>query len=538
MNIALISPTIDLVEYVNTVISPDVFLTHYADVTTLAAQPHMQFAAVLLDISELDESGMQELHRYGATEMQGATFLLGLSTTELTPDEERVLYHAGVVDILRTTQPRDIVRLKMTRYAAFFEKQREWEKANQSNEEQRKWLTFHANHDALTGIYNHRYFQEEMAAQFAESAQSGETLGLLMFDIDFFKEVNDSYGHQIGDLVLKEFTQLVSDELRTEQIWARYGGEEFMLILPGATKDEIQELAQTIRRKTARFVFCAARSGLQVTVSIGATMSEKGMGKVSTLIDQADHALYQAKALGRNRMVWYESTSCGESSHPLELSDNLACVRDRLRATLEKTRASALASFEAMVHSQTKDHLTLQARNTLALQMVNLLCKRLNIPRGVSQSFRRAFKLHDLLRLFISDATIKKSGSLSEAEMDAIEDQPLMLKQLTDLFDFFADERIILRYHHEYFDGSGYPEGLDGQDIPMGARLFAIVDAYVAMIIPSYKRPCQNKNEVIREFSAMSGVQFDPFLVQMLIDIVSDASFSDLACASVPGEMQ
>jgi response regulator RpfG family c-di-GMP phosphodiesterase len=261
-------------------------------------------------------------------------------------------------------------------------------------------------------------------------------------------------------------------------------------------------------------------------VGIGGAMVTPKVTKVATLVEQADHALYQAKAAGRNVHVWY--TGYCQDGLGLGSSDHFACVRDRLRATLEKTRASALASFEAMVHSQTRDYLTLQARNKLALQMVNLLCKRLNLPRNVSQSFRRAFKLHDLLRLFISDSTLKKSGSLSEAEMLAIEDQPLMLKQLTDLFDFFADERMILRYHHEYFDGSGYPEGLDGQDIPMGARLFTVVDAYVAMMVPSYERPLKDKDEVVSEFERLSGVQFDPFIVSLLIDIVSKDSFVNI----------
>ena len=99
-----------------------------------------------------------------------------------------------------------------------------------------------------------------------------------------------------------------------------------------------------------------------------------------------------------------------------------------------------------------------------------------------------------------------------------------MLKELTDLFDFFADERAILRFHHEYYDGSGYPEGLDGYEIPMGARLFSLVDAFVAMTNPHYKREAMSPQAIMDEIKSQSGKQFDPFLVNIMLEVIRDRS--------------
>lgn len=525
MNIALACKTKDLEGEVLACLPSEHFTVSCTNFSDLLRNGQHN-PLVILDAAILDDVRLIELHEFCSVSRQAQTFVIVVSNVVLDPKDILRIYTANVVDVVSGPDVSLLLQVKIDRYSQYLRELEKRALTHQYTQQQNELLEFHATHDSLTGVYNHLYFQETMIDEFVVCNERDSELGLLMFDIDFFKEVNDSYGHQVGDIVLKEFAELALGLIPEDATWCRYGGEEFMLILPELSKDEISEVAKTIRLATEKFVFCTDRSSLKITVSIGGTMVTSEVTKVATLIEQADHALYQAKAAGRNAQVWYVGYC--QDGRNLGSPDHFACVRDRLRATLEKTRASALASFEAMVHSQTRDYLTLQARNKLALQMVNLLCKRLNLPRNVSQSFRRAFKLHDLLRLFISDSTLEKSGSLSEAEMLAIEDQPLMLKQLTDLFDFFADERMILRYHHEYFDGSGYPEGLDGQDIPMGARLFTVVDAYVAMMVPSYERPLKNKDEVISEFQRLSGAQFDPFIVSLLIDIVSKDGFVDI----------
>jgi len=257
---------------------------------------------------------------------------------------------------------------------------------------------------------------------------------------------------------------------------------------------------------------------------VGLSVFDSRMKHPAELIEQADHALYQAKSQGRNRVNCYEPGLRGayQALSAAAGSSDLRNIRERLRNTLDKTRASALASFEAMVHSQTKNHISMRRRNKLAVRLIDAMGDRLNLPNNVIQSFHHSFKLHDLLRLFIGDTTLEKDGDLEQAELQAIRDQPLMLKELTDLFDFFADERKILRFHHEYYDGTGYPEGLDGYEIPMGARLFALVDAFVAMNNPNYARTPMSHEEITQEIERQSGRQFDPFLVNIMLEVIRE----------------
>ncbi len=481
-------------------------------------------ALILMDIEFADADDFQVVKKLRAN--PDTKFIPIILLADISKNEALFFkgYEAGCVDFLFRPVRPEILRAKISVHLELYERQRELQEANDVIRKQNNLLQQQAVRDGLTGLYNHIHFQELFAHQFYLAKRHVHPFALLMFDIDFFKEVNDSYGHQVGDIVLKKFAELVQSEIRQTDIWARYGGEEFMLALPDTSEEGALNIAEKIRERIALTVFHHKQLTLQVTVSIGISCFDFRMKHPADLIEQADHALYQAKAQGRNRVNCYEPGTKGPcvACDTEEGDTELSCIRERLRNTLDKTRSSALASFEAMVHSQTKNHITLRRRNKLAAKLVNAIGKRLNLPNNVIQSFHRSFKLHDLLRLFIADATLDKDGTLDQTELAAIRDQPLMLKELTDLFDFFSDERAILRFHHEYYDGTGYPEGLDGYEIPMGARLFALVDAFIAMNNPNYSRVPMTLDEIVEEIERQSGKQFDPFLVKIMLEVIRD----------------
>ncbi|MCP5055031.1 MAG: two-component system response regulator, partial [bacterium] len=131
-------------------------------------------------------------------------------------------------------------------------------------------------------------------------------------------------------------------------------------------------------------------------------------------------------------------------------------------------------------------------------------------------------RLHDLFKILLKDETPLKGGPLNKDEVPDIQDYPFILEQLTREFDILADERAILRYHHENFDGSGYPEGLQGIEVPLGARLFALVDAFVSMTSQRAYRPVLSHEEVVRELVQQAGYQFDPLLVKHLLGLIRD----------------
>jgi diguanylate cyclase (GGDEF)-like protein len=167
----------------------------------------------------------------------------------------------------------------------------------------REDLRFQATHDALTGIFNRGTILEFLNRELGRAARSQSATGILMLDLDHFKQVNDTYGHLTGDVVLKEVAGRISQAVRSYDLVARYGGEEFLIVVPGCNADQIQDCAERVRSAIASAPVIVRSSEIPVTVSIGATVATRGAITATDILAAADGALYQAKNSGRNRAV-------------------------------------------------------------------------------------------------------------------------------------------------------------------------------------------------------------------------------------------
>lgn len=434
-------------------------------------------------------------------------------------------YAAGGVDFLTKPISPTVFLAKVKVFLELDDRQRQLAFATAKIQEQNLRLEERAIRDSLTGLYNHNYLLEQLAREVSRARRYDSSLSVFLLDLDFFKDVNDTCGHPFGDFVLNEFSDRVRERLRDSDIFGRYGGEEFLIILPNTDRGMADVVAENIREVIASTPFSLKRHKRYVTVSIGVY---SGFGEKTdaarVVIDYVDNALYQAKAEGRNRVVHYHVPSGGgldgSDDHLSDMID--VSQQSRLNATIEKARAMTLASFEAMVHSQTREYDLLVDRNGLFGKVLNQFGGQLNLPEQLMHSFRRAIKLHDLFRCYIHDSSLAKPGPLNHEQEEMLFDQPLMLRELTTMFDFFASERVILYSHHEHFDGSGYPDGLKGNEIPMAARIFSLVDAFVAMISPVSEEDKKTLDEARAELIEFSGSQFDPFLVDILLKTLEE----------------
>jgi two-component system cell cycle response regulator len=173
--------------------------------------------------------------------------------------------------------------------------------------------------DGLTQIANKRHLMDHLDKEFARCQRYNRNLSLVMFDIDFFKNVNDTYGHLTGDYVLKELSDLLRNRIRREELFARYGGEEFAIVLPESDTQVAARFADIIRAKVADHVFEFEGQQIKVTISLGVASMNLAMKTVSEFIGQSDAALYEAKRLGRNRVVVAGQKE--EPSAPINLDD-------------------------------------------------------------------------------------------------------------------------------------------------------------------------------------------------------------------------
>ncbi|MBF0225162.1 MAG: diguanylate cyclase [Desulfobacterales bacterium] len=372
--------------------------------------------------------------------------------------------------------------------------------------------------DELTGLYNRRFMNEVLNHEFSRAKRYGTDLSCLLIDLDFFKNINDSFGHIFGDFVLKEFAQTIIKFVRESDSPFRYGGEEFLILLPNTSLEGAKSTADKIRKHFESKIYEDENSKATVTISIGVcSLQAHNPKEPKDMLSYTDKALYGAKAEGRNRVKVFLDKSNEESSEEKE-GKVLKYFKDKLLAVLEKTKQASISSLELMVRDMGIERV---AEHKKMLRYIEHVGIKLNLPGTVIESIKRATSLHHCFNNLLKE-TLLKETELTENERAKIKDHPYMMSDLIGLFDFFSNERSILLYHHEKFDGSGYPEKLKGSEIPFGARIFAIAEALSSMISDRPYRKKLSLPEIISELTKNAGTQFDPMLVNFFIKVAEE----------------
>lgn len=378
-------------------------------------------------------------------------------------------------------------------------------------------ITEMATRDELTGLNNRRLLQECLQREMLRTERFGSDLSCLMIDLDHFKQINDTFGHIFGDQVLKEFAADLKELVRSTDLTFRYGGEEFAILLPETHLYGCIQIAEKIRSHFEKKIYRCKDDAVTITVSIGAASAvHHQTNEGQTLLSLADKALYAAKANGRNQVQIYktpEQSTTGSSGVPIQY------VKEKIQLLLEKTRKSAIASIERLVTDRSQ--LGYQTETQRVVQCLELLAQKLKFPIAIVDTLKQAARLHDYLQIILMESLLYKQTPLSDAEKAEIEDHPHAIAEMVSLFDFFSDVRQILQYHHEHYDGSGYPEGLSGDQIPIGARLLAVVNAFVAMTSQKSYRTRMPDNQVVEELVHGAKTQFDPVMVALVLDMIA-----------------
>ena len=359
-----------------------------------------------------------------------------------------------------------------------------------------------ANTDGLTELYNHRHFHERIDQEIARGSRFGTVFSLIMIDLDHFKTYNDNYGHLAGDEVLRKVGRCIQSSIRSVDLAFRYGGEEFAVILPATRLNDAYKAAERIRKT----IEAKASTGVTpVTASLGiSNWPIDGMTK-EAVIGRADAALYQAKQAGRNRTcLSSEVVKAGTSLISMELES--------------KERAlSIIYALAATVDA--KDHYT-YGHSKKVSQYAVAIAEALNLAPEKVTTIRAAGLLHDIGKIAVPDQILNKAGPLTEEEFEPIRAHPELgmeiLKHVIDLVNCLP----AILHHHEQYDGSGYPHGLKGEDIPLEARILAIADVYDAI---TSIRPYRNQltsQEALEELRRCAGTQFDPELVRVFCQAI------------------
>lgn len=355
-----------------------------------------------------------------------------------------------------------------------------------------------AHTDELTGLFNHRYFHERLDEEISRCSRFGDIFSLVFLDMDLFKAYNDIYGHLAGDDMLKQIGQYIKSSTRGIDMAFRYGGDEFTVILPQASLEDSCKVAERIRK---RIEVEMDSKGAPLTCSLGiASWPTDGVMR-EEIIQAADASLYYAKQTGRNRICLASEIMTSEVL-------SMGAKPDREPGILSTIYALA-ATVDA------KDHYT-HSHSKKVSKYATDIAEALGYSQEKIATLRAAALLHDIGKIGVSDRVLMKAGPLSDEDWEPIRAHPKLgvaiLKHVESLSGCLA----AIQYHHERYDGTGYPAGLKGENIPLDARIMAVADSYDAMTsLRPYRQGKFTSEQALAELKHCAGAQFDPKIIEV-----------------------
>jgi diguanylate cyclase (GGDEF)-like protein len=371
--------------------------------------------------------------------------------------------------------------------------------------------------DKLTGVANRQALLMALFNEVDRASRYNRPLSVAFVDIDHFKAVNDTYGHAIGDVVLRGVAQSIKANLRHTDLIGRYGGEEFMLLLTETTVDDGAVLTEKLRHLVGRLRFdVEGNPNLTVTISIGIAGGVGAQLRVDTLVRDADAAMYSAKSLGRNQTYIFAEPDedARVPRAPISAAGRARAVEVG-RAAREAATAALTSVISPLPHYRGQP-------SALIASIVSTMGRQLDLPDQEIDRLRIAALLHDVGKVAVPEEILEKPSSLSSAEWRSVVQHPRIGQVILEQATMLKDAVPIILHHHERFSGHGYPYGLRGNDIPLGARIVAIADAYDAMTHDRpYKRAMPHEHAVA-ELRRHAGTQFDPDLVNLFCDLFAN----------------
>ena len=416
--------------------------------------------------------------------------LLGQRVSDIDAEhsaEERNYYwnkikknQTNIIETRHQTKEGETIPVRVTsKYLKYKDKEFEFAFVQEITKikEKEKQLKYKSFHDELTGLYNRTFLSRKLERLDTESQLP---VSIIMVDINGLKIINNTYGHEKGDRVLKKAAEILKNTIRKKDLLVRYGGDEFVILLPRTSNETAHDIYERIEQKCQK----TSEDEFPVTIGLGVATKTKPEEKLKDILQQADENMLQNKLVddksSKNRMVKGLLNTLGAKS------------------------------------DETKEH---AMRMT---QLAHRLGERMGITNSELNRLSLLATLHDIGKTSIPEEVLTKPGDLTEEEWQMIQEHPergYKIAAASEEFSLVAEE---IRAHHERWDGKGYPRGLKGENIPYLARIISIVDAYDVMTNGRpYKEP-MSKEEALAEIEDCAGSQFDPRLAREFVEMVKN----------------
>lgn len=367
--------------------------------------------------------------------------------------------------------------------------------------------------DELTDAYNQRFFHMIIESEIEKAKKSQLSLGLIMMDIDNFKMYNDIYGHDCGDAILKGTVAILKKVIGGKGYVCRYGGDEFAAIFTNTDLKSLERLANNIREEfeANKCDYFSKDLCDKVTLSIGLSEFPNMSNSKNELIYQADMALYHAKNLGKDKVHLYQDVI-------LQIRKNISSDHQQLIGIF-RGLLSTISAKDTYTHGHCE---RVSSYAVMIGEAMGLDIRDISI-------IQYAGLLHDIGKVEIPKSVLNKKGKLTGEEMLTIYQHPVYsenilepLKGMDQLVDY-------VRHHHERYDGKGYPDGLKGNEISLGARILCVADSFDAMISDRPYSKSMTLAQALNELKLNSGLQFDPDIVNIFSEIIKSKAATVVA---------
>lgn len=356
--------------------------------------------------------------------------------------------------------------------AGFLRRVSEVENNLRQNNKELKYLS---DHDLLTGLYNRRFFETELARL---DATGSLPLAIIIGDINGVRLINDSFGHSIGDEVIQTVARLISGIAGKADVVCRLAGDEFIILSPGTGKEKAEEMIYLLRSDLSQ-----TKVGLlDLSVSFGFDIKKATEESIADVMRNAQDNMYRKKL--------YDSPSM---------------------------RGKTITTIVATLHEKNK-------REEQHSRRVSQLCGEMGLALGLNEDkvkeLRTVGLLHDIGKIGIDEQILNKQGKLTEKEWEEVKKHPEIGYRILSTVNELSEMAEFVLAHHERPDGKGYPKGLRGEEIPLESRIIGLVDAFDAMIGErSYRKPF-TREQAVRELLVNAGTQFDKECVGVFIEKV------------------
>lgn len=412
--------------------------------------------------------------------------------------------------------------------------------------------------DGLTGLKTHRFFMEALSGEWKRSTRAGRSFSLVLMDLDRFKFVNDFYGHLDGDLVLQRVAHILDQNCRRSDVVARYGGDEFVILMPETDAEQSHQIATKLRSWVCADPMLREKN---VTSSFGIATFPLNGSTPQELIQVADSSMYLSKHQGGNAVSTADQFDADDSKQwKREVLDAyLGVTLKRLFVTGPDAFVEIYSRIEQFARSfaetqpsrsspnangaskpskgsdleplppvvmdtltslalavDAKDQFT-QGHSQKVSAYAVLIAEALGLEAAQIEEIRLGGMLHDVGKVGILESILNKTGPLNPDEWEAMKRHVEYGAKLLEPLRGTDEIRKMVAHHHEFFDGSGYPAGLSGNQIPLGARIIAVADAYDTITTERTYKKARTPDEAFGELGRCGSAQFDPQLVRVFI---------------------